>query len=249
MGQLDGRVAVVTGSSRGIGRAIAEDLASRGAKVVINYNSNSAAADEVVQQITDNGGEAIAVQANVADFEQAEALIKAAVDAFGQIDILVNNAGITRDNIIARLKEDDWDAVIGTNLKSAWNCCKHASRPMMRKRYGRIINITSVSGVAGQIGQSNYSASKAGMIGLTKSLAREVATRNITVNAVAPGFIETEMTSDLEQAVVDYVMTNTPMQRMGSVADVANAVAFFASEEANFVTGQVLLVDGGLVMG
>lgn len=249
MGQLDGRVAVVTGSSRGIGRAIAEDLASRGAKVVINYNSSSDAAEAVVQQIKDNGGEAIAVQANVADFEQAQALIKAATEEFGQIDILVNNAGITRDNIIARLKEDDWDAVIGTNLKSAWNCCKHATRPMMRKRYGRIINITSVSGVAGQIGQSNYSASKAGMIGLTKSLAREVATRNITVNAVAPGFIETEMTSDLDEAVTEYVLTNTPMQRMGSVADVANAVAFFASEEANFVTGQVLLVDGGLVMG
>lgn len=249
MGQLDGRVAVVTGSSRGIGRAIALELAQRGAKVVINYNSNSAAADEVVKQIEANGGEAIAVQANVADFDQAEALIKSAVDTYGQIDILVNNAGITRDNIIARLKEDDWDAVIGTNLKSAWNCCKHVTRPMMRKRYGRIINVTSVSGVAGQIGQTNYSASKAGMIGLTKSLAREVATRNITVNAVAPGFVETEMTEELDEALTQQIIDHTPMQRFGSVEDIAYAVAFFASEEASFVTGQVLLVDGGLVMG
>jgi 3-oxoacyl-[acyl-carrier protein] reductase len=249
MGQLDGRVAVVTGSSRGIGRAIALELAQRGAKVVINYNSNSAAADEVVKRIEANGGEAIAVQANVADFDQAEALIKTAVDAYGQIDILVNNAGITRDNLIARLKEDDWDAVIGTNLKSAWNCCKHVTRPMMRKRYGRIINVTSVSGVAGQIGQTNYSASKAGMIGLTKSLAREVATRNITVNAVAPGFVETEMTEELDEALTQQIIDHTPMQRFGSVEDIAYAVAFFASEEASFVTGQVLLVDGGLVMG
>ena len=171
MGQLDGRVAVVTGSSRGIGRAIALELAKRGAKLVINYNSSASAAEEVVKEIEANGSESIAVQANVADFEQAEKLIKTAIETFGQIDILVNNAGITRDNIIARLKEDDWDSVIDTNLKSAWNCCKHATRPMMRKRHGRIINVTSVSGVAGQMGQTNYSASKAGLIGLTKSLA------------------------------------------------------------------------------
>lgn len=249
MGQLNERVAVVTGSSRGIGRAIAIELASRGAKVVINYNSNSAAADEVVNQIVEAGGEAIAVQANVADFEQAEMLIKTAIDTYGQVDILVNNAGITRDGLIARLKEDEWDAVIGTNLKSAWNCCKHVTRPMMRKRYGRIINVTSVSGVAGQVGQTNYSASKAGMIGLTKSLAREVATRNITVNAVAPGFIETEMTQELDESITQTVIDHTPMQRFGSVEDIAHAVAFFASDEASFVTGQVLLVDGGLVMG
>lgn len=249
MGQLSERVAVVTGSSRGIGRAIAIELASRGAKVIINYNSNSAAADEVVNQIVESGGEAIAVQANVADFEQAEMLIKTAIDTYGQVDILVNNAGITRDGLIARLKEDEWDAVIGTNLKSAWNCCKHVTRPMMRKRYGRIINVTSVSGVAGQVGQTNYSASKAGMIGLTKSLAREVATRNITVNAVAPGFIETEMTQELDESITQTVIDHTPMQRFGSVEDIAHAVAFFASDEASFVTGQVLLVDGGLVMG
>lgn len=249
MGQLDGRVAVVTGASRGIGRGIAEELARRGASLVINYNASADAANEVVEAIKAEGGEAVAVQANVANLEEAEQLIKAATEAFGKIDILVNNAGTTRDNLIMMMKEDDWDDVINTNLKSAWNCSKQAVRAMMRKKYGRIINITSVSGISGNPGQTNYSASKAGMIGLTKSLAREVGTRNITVNAVAPGFVETDLTHDLPDDVRTYLDTALVIKRWGKIEDVAHAVAFLASEEAGYITGQVLSVDGGLVMG
>jgi len=249
MAQLEGRVAVVTGASRGIGRGIALELARRGAAVVVNYQAAADAAAEVVGAITQAGGKAQAVQADVSNTEQAAALIKTAIDAYGQIDILVNNAGTTRDNLIMLMKEEDWDVVINTNLKSAWNCSKAAVRTMMRKRYGRIINITSVSGIAGNGGQTNYSASKAGMIGLTKALAREVAARNITVNAVAPGFVGTDLTANLPSDIRTQLDAAIPLGRWGTVEDVAYAVAFLASDEASYITGQVLSVDGGLVMG
>jgi 3-oxoacyl-[acyl-carrier protein] reductase len=246
--QLKDKVAVVTGASRGIGRAIALELAARGAKVVVNYNSNSAAAEEVVGQIKAVGGEAMAVQANVSKLDQAQALIKAASDAYGQLDILVNNAGTTRDNLMALMKEEDWDIIIETNLKSAFNCSKAALRPMMRKKYGRIINITSVAGIAGNAGQTNYSASKAGLIGLTKSLAREIGPRNITVNAVAPGFVETDLTRGLPAELKQAAIGVTPLGRWGTCEDVAYAVAFLASDQAAYITGQTLSVDGGMVM-
>ncbi|HLA43636.1 MAG TPA: 3-oxoacyl-[acyl-carrier-protein] reductase [Aggregatilineales bacterium] len=249
MGLLSEQVAVVTGASRGIGRAIAIELAREGATVVINYNRSADAASEVVSAIESNGGTAQAVQADVSNLEQATALIKDTADHYGKIDILVNNAGVTRDNVIMMMQEDDWDTVLNTNLKSAWNCSKAASRAMMRKRYGRIINITSVSGIAGQGGQSNYSASKAGLIGLTKSLAKELAPRNITVNAVAPGFIDTDMTAALSEDLLAQVDAAIPLGRRGSPEDVAYAVVFLASERATYITGQVLSVDGGLVMG
>ena len=249
MGQLDGRIAVVTGASRGIGRGIALELARSGATVVINYNSSADAAQEVVVAIEDDGGIAMAVQADVGDIEQATALIKAATDTYEKIDILVNNAGVTRDGLIMTMKEEDWDTVLDTNLKSAWNCSKAAARAMMKKRYGRIINITSVSGIAGQGGQTNYSASKAGLIGLTKSLAKELAPRSITVNAVAPGFIDTDMTAALGDEMLQQVDAAIPLGHRGSVEDVAYAVAFLASDQAAYITGQVLSVDGGLVMG
>jgi 3-oxoacyl-[acyl-carrier protein] reductase len=249
MGQLDGRVAIVTGGSRGIGRGIALELAKRGATVVVNYNSNADAANEVVATVEAMGGTAKAIQADVSSLEQATELVKAATTEFEKVDILVNNAGTTRDTLIMIMKESDWDTVIDTNLKSAWNCSKAAVRGMVRKRYGRIINITSVSGIAGQAGQTNYSASKAGMIGLTKSLAREVADRNITVNAVAPGFVPTDLTADLPENLTSQLNDHIPMKRWGSIEDVAYAVAFLASDEASYITGQVLSVDGGLVMG
>lgn len=246
--QLENKVAVVTGSSRGIGRAIALELAARGAKVVVNYNSNSAAAEEVVGKITESGGEAIAVQADVSKLEQAKALIKAAAAEYGKLDILVNNAGITRDNLMALMKEEDWDLIMETNLKSAFNCSKAALRFMMRKRYGRIINITSVAGLSGNAGQTNYSASKAGLIGLTKALAREIGARSITVNAIAPGFVETDLTRELPDDLKQAVIEITPLGRWGTGEDVAYAVAFMASDEASYITGQTLSVDGGMVM-
>ncbi|KXK53880.1 MAG: 3-oxoacyl-[acyl-carrier-protein] reductase [Chloroflexi bacterium] len=245
---LNDRVAIVTGASRGIGRAIAIDLAARGASVVVNYNASPAAANEVVEAITAAGGTATAVQANVGDAAQVEALFKAAVDAYGKVDILVNNAGTTRDNLIIRMKPEDFDAVIETNLRSAWLCCKAAIGVMMRKRYGRIINVSSVSGVVGQAGQTNYSASKAGMIGLTKSLAREYANRGITVNAVAPGFVLTDLTKDLPEDLVKQLNAVIPIGRWGTVEEVAKAVAFFATKESAYITGQVLNVDGGMAM-
>jgi 3-oxoacyl-[acyl-carrier protein] reductase len=244
---LTGRVAVVTGSSRGIGRAIAVKLASLGAKVVVNYNSSEDAANEVVDQIVAEGGQAIAVQADVKVAEQAKQLVESAVEKFGQLDILVNNVGITRDALLMRMKEDDWDIVIETNLKGTYNCTKVAQRPMIRQRYGRIINITSVSGIAGQVGQANYSASKAGVIGFTKAVARELGARNITVNAIAPGYIPTDQTADLPQELIDYILNLTPMRRPGTAEEVANAVAFLASEEASYVNGQILGVDGGMM--
>lgn len=245
---LKDRVAIVTGASRGIGRAIAMELAARGASVVVNYNANSGAANEVVEAITAAGGNAIAVQANVSDEAQVEALFKVAIDTYAKVDILVNNAGTTRDNLIIRMKPEDFDAVIETNLRSAWLCCKAAIGAMMRKRYGRIINISSVSGVVGQAGQTNYSASKAGMIGLTKSLAREYANRGITVNAVAPGFVLTDLTKDLSEDLVKQLNAVIPVGRWGTVEEVAKAVAFFAGEDSAYVTGQVLNVDGGMAM-
>jgi 3-oxoacyl-[acyl-carrier protein] reductase len=249
MTQLTDRVAIVTGGSRGIGRGIALELARRGATVVVNYNANATAAEEVAQAIITAGGKAMAVKADVSALADAEKLVKAATETYSKLDILVNNAGTTRDGLIAMMKEEDWDVVINTNLKSAWNCCKLASRAMMRKRYGRIINITSVSGIAGNGGQSNYSASKAGLIGLTKALARELAGRSITVNAVAPGFVGTDLTKDLPANVLEQVNKSIPLERWGTVEDVAYAVAFLASDEASYITGQVLSVDGGLVMG
>ena len=249
MAQLTDRVAVVTGASRGIGRGIALELAKCGATVVVNYYANADAANEVVAAINSAGGKASAVKADVRNLSEAEALIKATTEQYGKIDILVNNAGTTRDNVIMMMKEDDWDTVIDTNLKSAWNCSKVAVKAMMRKRYGRIVNITSVSGIAGQGGQTNYSASKAGLIGLTKALAREVAPRQITVNAVAPGFVLTDLTSNLPANLVEELNKRIPLERWGTIEDVAHAVAFLASDEASYITGHVLSVDGGLVMG
>lgn len=244
-----GKVAVVTGSSRGIGRAIALRLAAGGAKVVVNYQSNQAAADEVVEQIQAGGGEAIAVQADVSQPVQAQGLIDAAQKTFGRVDILVNNAGTTRDTLIMRMSEEDWDVVIDTNLKGTFNCIKAATRPMMRQRYGRIVNVTSVSGLGGNPGQANYSAAKAGLLGLTKTVAKELGSRNITCNAIAPGYVPTDLTGSLPPELVELALQRTILGRAGTTEDIAAAVAFFASDDAGFITGQVLAVDGGLAMG
>ena len=249
MSGLEGRVALVTGGSRGIGRAVALELARRGASIVVNYNANASAANEVVAAIEAEGGKAKAIQADVSVHDHAERLIKEAVESFGNLDILVNNAGTTRDMLIMMMPEDDWDLVIRTNLKSAYNCSKHAVKHMMRKRYGRVVNMTSVAGIAGNGGQTNYSASKAGMIGLTKSLAREVASRNITVNAVAPGFIPTDLTESVPEDLKSASLNAIPLKRWGTPEEVAHAVAFLASDEAGYITGHVLSVDGGMVMG
>lgn len=248
MTELTGKIALVTGASRGIGRAIALELAAQGATVIVNYQKNADAAQEVVDAITTGGGQAIAVQGDVSQEADANALVKAALDAYGKLDILVNNAGTTRDGLIMMMPADDFDTVIQTNLRSAWLMSKAAAKTMMRKRTGTIINITSISGIMGNGGQSNYSASKAGLIGLTKSLARELSGRGIRVNAVAPGFVQTDLTSTLPPDIASKLLENIPLQRWGTVEDVAHATAFLASDKSSYMTGHVLVIDGGLAM-
>lgn len=245
---LDGKIALVTGASRGIGAAIAIKLAKEGAFVVINYNGSKEKAEQVKEEIEQAGGKAAIIQCNVSDFSACEAFIKEIIDTYGRIDILVNNAGITRDGLLMRMSEEAFDDVIATNLKGAFNCIRFASRYMMKQRRGRIINMSSVVGVTGNVGQANYAASKAGLIGLTKSAARELASRNITVNAIAPGFIKTEMTEVLPDAVKEETKKTIPLGTFGKPEDVAAAAAFLASEEAGYITGQVLHVDGGMVI-
>lgn len=245
---LTGKVALVTGASRGIGRQIAVTLAGYGALVIVNYNGSQAKAEAVVDEIEAHGGHAEAIQCNVADFEASKALIDQVVKKYGRLDILVNNAGITRDNLIMKMSEEDFDQVLAANLKGTFNCAKHVSRQMLKQKSGRIINISSVSGVMGNAGQANYCASKAGVIGLTKSLARELGSRSITVNAVAPGFIETEMTAVLPEEVKKTMGEQIPLKRFGKPQDVAEAVAFLASDQAGYITGQVLQTDGGMAM-
>jgi 3-oxoacyl-[acyl-carrier protein] reductase len=246
---LNGKVAIVTGASRGIGRAIAVVLAGEGAKVVVNYNSSAEAAEEVVSQIEAAGGQAVAFKANVGNFEDAQSLVKMTLDTYGQVDILVNNAGTTRDMLLMMMKEDDWDIVINTNLKSMFNCCKAVLRPMIRKKNGgRIINISSIVGLVGQGGQTNYAASKAGIIGFTKSLAKEVGSRDITVNAIAPGFFPTALTEVLPDDMVQKALELIPLGRLGELEEVAHLVAFLASDKAAYITGEVVRVDGGMAM-
>ena len=246
---LHGKTAIVTGASRGIGRAIAVGMAREGAAVVINFTANERAAQETLVKVEAAGGQGLVVRADVADAADCEKLIRAALDKFGKVDILVNNAGITRDNIVARMKQEEWQSVLDTNLSGAFNCAKAVMRPLLnQKSGGRIINLSSVIGQAGGAGQANYAAAKAGLIGLTKSLAKELASRQITVNAVAPGYIETEMTSVLLEEVKSGILKQIPLARFGLAEDVADVVVFLASERAAYITGQVIAVDGGLVM-
>ncbi|MEC0238033.1 3-oxoacyl-[acyl-carrier-protein] reductase [Paenibacillus kribbensis] len=245
---LSGKTALVTGASRGIGRSIALALAEAGANVAVNYAGSEGAAAEVAEQIRAKGVEAITVQANVGRADEADRLIKDVIDAWGKIDILVNNAGITRDNLIMRMKEEEFDQVIETNLKGVFNCLKAATRPMMKQRFGRIINISSVVGVLGNAGQANYVAAKAGVIGLTKSSAKELASRGITVNCVAPGFIDTEMTQVLADDLRDSMLGSIPLARLGRPEEIANVVLFLASDASSYMTGQTLHVDGGMYM-
>lgn len=245
---LTGKVAVVTGASRGIGREIAKALAAEGAVVIVNYNGSKEKADQTVAEIEEAGGKAEAVQCDVSDFEKAGELMNYVIKTYGRVDILVNNAGITRDGLLMRMSEEEFDMVVRTNLKGAFNCMRHVARQMIKQKAGRIINISSVSGVLGNAGQVNYAASKAGIIGMTKSAARELASRGITVNAIAPGFINTEMTQVLSEAVKEGAAAQIPMKVFGETRDVADAAAFLASDKARYITGQVLCVDGGMAM-
>jgi 3-oxoacyl-[acyl-carrier protein] reductase len=243
---LEGRVALVTGASRGIGRAAALALAEQGASVAVGYGSNAAAAEAVAEAVRGCGVNAVTLRADLSDAEQAASLVPRTVEALGGVDVVVNNAGLARDNLAMRMSDADWRAVIEVDLTAAFVICRAALRPMLRRRWGRIVNVSSISGVMGNPGQANYSAAKAGLIGLTKSLAREVATRSITVNAVAPGFIETDMTTTLDAALRERVTAAIPVERMGTAEEVAAAIAFLASPQASYITGHVLHVDGGM---
>lgn len=245
---LSGKIALVTGASRGIGKEVALGLAKQGATVIVNYQSSEAKALEVKNEIEANGGKAAIYQCDVADFAKTEEMIQSLIKEYGRIDILVNNAGITRDNLVMKMSEEDFDRVLDTNLKSCFNTIKHMYRQFLKQKSGRIINISSVVGVSGNAGQANYAASKAGIIGLTKSMAKELASRNITVNAIAPGYIETEMTDAMPESAKEQVLSTIPFKRGGKPQDVANAVVFLASDMASYITGQVLHVDGGMVM-
>ncbi|TMC71135.1 MAG: 3-oxoacyl-[acyl-carrier-protein] reductase [Chloroflexi bacterium] len=246
--ELDGRTALITGGGRGIGRATALRLAREGANIAINFKGNAAAAEEAKKLVEDAGGKAALVQGDVSADGQADQIVKAAL-AFGggRLDILVNNAGITRDNLLLRMSAEEWDAVLDLNLRGAFLVTKAAMRPMMKQRGGRIVNVSSIAGVVGNMGQANYAAAKAGLIGFTKTIAREMASRNITCNAVAPGFIPTDLTRDLLARMEQTILPQIPLGRFGTVEDVANAIAFLASDEASYITGQVLVVDGGMV--
>lgn len=245
---LTGKVALVTGAGRGIGRQIALTLAKNGAAVIVNYNGSKESAEAVVAEITAAGGTAEAIQCNVADFAASEVFVKQVLEKYQKVDILVNNAGVTRDNLIMRMTEEDYDMVLDTNLKGAFHMIKHLSRSFIKQRSGKIINISSVSGVLGNAGQSNYSASKAGLIGLTKSIAREFASRGINVNAVAPGFIDTDMTQAMTDSAKEATLAQIPLKRVGTPKDIAETVAFLASDKAGYITGQVISVDGGMAM-
>jgi 3-oxoacyl-[acyl-carrier protein] reductase len=245
---LTGKVAVVTGAGRGIGRAIALKLAQLGASIVINYRSSAKEAEEVISEIRNNGGKAEMVQGDVSSFEDAEKVIKFAAESFGRLDILVNNAGITKDTLLLRMKEEDFSKVLDVNLKGVFNCTKYASSIMLKQKSGRIINISSVIGLIGNAGQANYAAAKAGIIGFTKSIAKELGARGITVNAIAPGFITTDMTEVLSEKIKEKLIENVPLKKLGNPEDVANLAAFLASENASYITGQVINVDGGMVM-
>ena len=246
--ELEGKAALVTGGSRGIGRAVCLELARRGACVAVNYAGNAAAAEETVESCKAKGVDAFSVQADVADAAACDAMVKEVLSRFGRLDILVNNAGITRDGLMPMLKDADWDAVLDANLKGAFHCMRAAYRPMMKQKYGRVVNLSSIVGLRGNAGQANYAASKAGLIGLTKSMAKELAGRNVTVNAVAPGFIDTDMTAALPEKARESLLASIPMGRLGQGEDVAKAVAFFAGDGAGYVTGQVLCVDGGMAV-
>jgi len=245
---LSGKIALVTGAGRGIGRATAVKLGAAGAKVAVNYNASEGPAQEVVEAITSAGGEAKAIKADVSQANQVDSMVNALVKEWGRIDILVNNAGITRDNLMMRMSQDEWDAVIDTNLRSAYFTTRAVLRPMLRNRWGRIISLSSVVGLTGNAGQANYAAAKAGIIGFTKSIAREVGSRNITANAIAPGFIQTDITAGLPEELKASMLKQIPAERYGEPDDVANAILFLASDLAAYITGQVLNVDGGMVM-
>ena len=245
---LENKIAVVTGAGRGIGRGIALALAREGARVVVNYNGSKERAEEVVRTIEEAGGKAAAIQCNISDFEAAKEFFANVVKEYGKIDILVNNAGITKDNLMMKMSEEEFQSVIQTNLAGTFHGVKFVTRPMMKQRQGRIINIASVSGVIGNMGQANYSASKAGVIGLTKAAAKELASRNITVNAVAPGFVATEMTDVLSDSVKEAAVATIPLGRFGEVEDIAETVVFLASDKAKYITGQVICVDGGIAI-